>query len=234
MMIQTLTVSQTVGADDRHFLSNHYHLTSTADWCLHFNGALYTLTCQSRQLSLCLDFLTGNYRHRQANPRKEPLVNALKIKKKLPKTLFDATPGVLKDSLMLAGRGVRITAVERNPLLFIMVRQALRHLPTALAVDYQFGDARDFFEAYAVESIYLDPMYPPPKKHHAKVKKDMQILHHLVGSDEDADTLLTMARQRPARVVVKRPSYAQPLGGESPSFVSQTGATRFDVYLPRS
>ncbi len=231
--LTTLATSPTIRANDYNFLAKHYELSPSAEWCLHFNGEVYTLSCPSRHLSLCLDFRAGNYRHRQANPSKEPLVNAIKIKKKLPKTLFDTTPGVLKDSLMLAARGVCITAVERNPLLFVMVNQALSLLPASVCLDYHFGNSCDFLGDCMTESIYVDPMYPQPKKHRAKVKKDMQILHHLVGADDDADRLFTRARQQPARVVVKRPSYAKPLGGEAPNFVSQTGATRFDVYLPR-
>lgn len=234
-----LALDDNIAVEDGDFLAAFYRLDAQADWRLSFSNGVYTLDNRAQKLSMTLDFRIGSYRHRQQYPSKEPLVKAVKIKKKLPQTLIDATPGVLKDSLMLASRGVQITAVERNPLLFVMVRQALSVLPETSNITYDFGDACEKLREYTAAVIYLDPMYPEKKngkkneKKQAKVKKDMQILHQIVGEDADADQLLLVARQQPSRVVVKRPRYAEPLAGEQPDFEAKMGATRFDVYLPR-
>lgn len=225
-----LALSDTVTERDRDFLASFYTLTDDAQWRLSEVDNVYCLTHQTNHLSLTLDFNSGHYRHRHNHPSKEPLIKAIKIKQKLPKTLIDATPGVLKDSLMLAGRGVNITAIERNPLLFVLVKRALAQFDESLSIDYRFGDAKEVLPHCGADAIYLDPMYPPKKKH-AQVKKDMQILHHVVGADHDADDLFIVARQQHTRMIVKRPSYAEPLAKVKPDFVSQTGTTRFDVYL---
>ncbi len=235
-MLTTLSVCP--AAPDRDFLAIYYTLTENSDWRLDFDGEVYTLAKPADKLSLTLDFRRGKYRYRAQHAGKEPLAQAVKIKKKLPDTVFDATPGVLKDSLMLASRGIHVTACERNPLVFALVRQALSVLENdelKARIDYHFGDAGlALAQLPATDIIYLDPMYPPPQnaKKSAQVKKDMQVLHDVVGTDSDAAQLFAAARRQPARLVVKRPSYAEPLADIAPSFVSQTGSTRFDVYLP--
>ncbi len=213
------------------FLSQYYGFDDTADWQLTLHQHIYTLLQKSTGLTLHLDFRQGNYYYRNHHKGKEALLQAVKIKKYLPKHLIDATPGVLKDSFMLAGRGIHITAIERNPLLYLMVKQALSQV--ACPIDYYFGEAADRLGDFSAQIIYLDPMYPPKYKS-AAVKKDMQILHHIVGSDADAAHLLNVARQQPARVVVKRPVYAGSLSATPPDFIIQAGkrgTTRFEVYL---
>jgi 16S rRNA (guanine1516-N2)-methyltransferase len=74
-------------------------------------------------------------------------------------------------------------------------------------------------------------MYPVRKKS-ALVKKDMQILQHLLGKDESAELLLQTALECAARrVVVKRPIHAEPVGGMNPGTSISGKKTRYDVYL---
>lgn len=230
----SLNPHASVNQRDVDFLSRFYRITGQADWCLkRDNDNNYQLLNHVNQLALTIDFRCGNYRHRNHYHSKEPLLKAIKIKQKLPKYVLDTTPGVLKDSFMLAGRGIEVTAIERNPLLYIMVNDALDKVETSIT--YYFGDAKAELVNYTPDIIYLDPMYPDKKKS-AQVKKDMQILHQLIGADSDGDQLLLSARQHAstiqARIVVKRPSYAKPLGGQSPDFNYRSSHTRFDIYLP--
>jgi 16S rRNA (guanine1516-N2)-methyltransferase len=79
--------------------------------------------------------------------------------------------------------------------------------------------------------IYLDPMYPHREKS-AAVKKEMRVFQSLVGEDLDADDLLAPAiALAKYRVVVKRPSYAPPLAGKTPSTSINMKKNRFDVYV---
>ncbi len=213
------------------FLGRYYGFDDTADWQLTLHQHIYTLLQRSTGLALRIDFRQGKYRYRNHHKGKEPLLQAVKIKKRLPERLIDATPGVLKDSFMLAGRGIHVTAIERNPLLYLMVKQSLSQV--ACPIDYYFGEAADRLGDFPAPVIYLDPMYPPRHKS-AAVKKAMQILHRIVGSDADAAHLFRVARQQHARVVVKRPAYAASLSTTPPDFICRAdkrGATRFEVYL---
>jgi len=79
--------------------------------------------------------------------------------------------------------------------------------------------------------VYLDPMYPATGKS-AKVKKDMQALHSLIGPDTDSPSLLEAALGCALqRVVVKRPRRSKPIAGPSPSTEILSPNTRYDVYL---
>ena len=83
----------------------------------------------------------------------------------------------------------------------------------------------------APDVIYLDPMFPERKKK-AQVKKEMQILHQLLGSDDHTayplELALSLAKRR---VVVKRPKQAEDLNGLEPSFRVVGKAGRYDIYL---
>jgi|GEM_PF-6476691 len=239
MILPALCLSSQLPAGDSDFLRKHYHIVNNdqkaeGTWSLSLVDGCYVLQNECDQLRLAIDFRRDNYRHRNRFIGQEKLVKAIRIKGRLPKTLIDATPGVLKDSFMLANRGIAITAIERQALIYVMVKRALSHVQNSIPypIDYRFGDAIDDLSKYHSDIIYLDPMYPPSQKS-AQVKKDMQVLQRLVGSDEDASELLHSARHRAARVVVKRPSGSKPLGNITPDFVARTATTRFDVYLPR-
>jgi 16S rRNA (guanine1516-N2)-methyltransferase len=78
--------------------------------------------------------------------------------------------------------------------------------------------------------VYVDPMFPLRKKS-AKVKKQMQAFHAIVGTDPDADQLLanalTVAKYR---VVVKRPAGAGFLAETKPNYSLEGKSTRYDIY----
>jgi 16S rRNA (guanine1516-N2)-methyltransferase len=82
--------------------------------------------------------------------------------------------------------------------------------------------------------IYLDPMFPQRTKS-ALVKKEMRLIKDLVGEDQDADQLLTIAlKVARKRIVVKRPRIAEFLGGIKPHSSQIGKANRFDIYMPIS
>ena len=82
-----------------------------------------------------------------------------------------------------------------------------------------------------IDVVYLDPMFPHRKKS-ALVKKEMRVFQQLLGSDDDADSLLAPARELAGkRVVVKRPAYAEPLADVPPAMAITSKKHRFDVYI---
>jgi 16S rRNA (guanine1516-N2)-methyltransferase len=77
----------------------------------------------------------------------------------------------------------------------------------------------------------MDPMYPSRDKS-ALVKKDMQLLHQIVGPDTDSNDLLAISLQRAKkRVVIKRPKGAPFVGNKTPSVNIESKNTRYDVYV---
>ncbi|MFA5551573.1 MAG: class I SAM-dependent methyltransferase [Trueperaceae bacterium] len=161
--------------------------------------------------------------------------------------VVDATAGLGADSFHLASLGLRVTMIERVPLVAALLADAL-----ARAAAGQLGEAArlaaanlSLVQADATEVltqrlelgerpavVYLDPMYPKQGKA-ALPGKGMALFRDLVGSDADSARLLAAAqRAATRRVVVKRPLKAPFLGDLEPSGSLAGGTTRYDLYPP--
>ncbi len=88
----------------------------------------------------------------------------------------------------------------------------------------------DPFAADVSIGIYLDPMYPPPRKASALPRRELQVLRRLLAPSGDLPSLVARARARATRVVVKRPHHAPPVASGA-TFVVESKLVRFDVYL---
>jgi 16S rRNA (guanine1516-N2)-methyltransferase len=189
------------------------------------------------------------------------------------KIVYDLTAGFGQDSLiMIQGGATRVVMVERDPIVTALLSDALRRL-ILIASNDDIADpqtrqrARDLVEKLVLETTrdavevanstvaeqkfgrpdvcYIDPMFPSRKKT-AAVKKNMQILHGLLGSQEIDDSLArqneeelfkaawSLARER---VVVKRPITADSLSTNlkqqdiKPSYKIKGSTNRWDVYV---
>lgn len=176
---------------------------------------------------------------------RQPLLRAAGIKKGDPyrPVVVDATAGLGEDSWLLAGAGCRVVAVERNPVLAALLRDAVeraRDLAPEVAgrITVLAGDAAELLpkmheraDLPAIDVVYLDPMYPGHASRKTAERKPMRVLRWLVGEDSDADSLLEpalMAARR--RVVVKRPTSAAALAGRTPVATHEGRGVRYDVY----
>jgi 16S rRNA (guanine1516-N2)-methyltransferase len=207
-------------------------------------GLTLTATGPGPALAMHLDFVRGRqgYRLAHAGHSREDLVRALG---RLPtgSTILDASAGLGRDSLVLAARGFKVIALERHPVLGALLADALARaathppLKSVLArLELRQADAGEWLAASGVQvdAAVFDPMFPPRSKD-AAVKKEMQVLHRLLGASADPDapaTLAVLRRHVRRRVVVKRPLHAPHLGGETPAHELRGRSTRFDIYLP--
>lgn len=191
-----------------------------------------------------VDFVSGAMAHRRkfGGGRGEAVAKAVGIKGDYLPDVVDATAGLGRDAFVLAALGCRVRMLERHPVVAALLEDGLRrgyadaeiggwlrerltllHVASQLALS-------DIIPAPDV--VYLDPMYPHRQKS-AMVKKEMRVFQSLVGSDQDADALLTPARRlAKKRIVVKRPDYAPPLAGEKTQSMVVTKSHRFDIYPP--
>ena len=153
--------------------------------------------------------------------------------------MLDATAGLGRDAFVLATLGCKVTLMERMPIVAALLEDGLARASLSAEVNditknmqLHYGSSIENMDvATPPDVIYLDPMYPHKKKS-ALVKKEMRIFQSLVGSDDDADNLLAPAlKLAKYRVVVKRPSYAPPLAGKTPSTTIKMKKNRFDVYV---
>lgn len=199
----------------------------------------------AKSLPLYIDFSskTMQYRQKHCSLRKEALARALGLKNKTPKNIIDATGGLARDSYILAALGFSVTVLERSPIIYTLMTDALARGLHQTANQMILSrihpihtDAITYLQSLKPtdrpDIIYLDPMFPPRKKS-ALPKQDMLIFHDIVGEDTDADALLYAALScAKERVVVKRPRHALSLSGNSaPSFSLKGSSSRFDIYL---
>lgn len=157
------------------------------------------------------------------------------------KTVVDATTGWGQDSLFMFRMGFSVLCIERSPVMAVLLQDAFERLGQCDWVQALNLEVPKLLQGNAIEllasletvpdCIYLDPMFPPKRKKSALAKKSMQVLHELIGQDDDKEQLFTAALQATSkRVVVKSPDYAAPLGGKAQQSF-QGKLVRYDVYL---
>ncbi len=211
-----------------------------------FHDDLIELFDTQLNTSISIDFLKGAMAHRQqfGGGRGQAIAKAIGLKSGITPTVLDATAGLAGDAFVLATLGCPVTLVERSPVLFCLLENALERatlnegfeqisqqgfsLINQNANDYIHGQQSK--QQTPPDVIYIDPMYPERKKS-ALVKKDMQILQRLHGQNDDAGNLLDNALLfAKKRVVVKRPTHAETLNEKKPNTCIKSKKTRYDIY----
>ncbi|MCX4193588.1 class I SAM-dependent methyltransferase [Methylophaga sp. OBS1] len=191
-----------------------------------------------------IDFSSGKYDHRRkfGGGRGQPLARAVGLKQGQSPSVIDATAGFARDAFVLASLGCEVTMIEQNRIMSLLIEDALIRAADDAAIA-EIAACMKLYQGNAIallaegklqaDVIYLDPMYPGRDKS-ALVKKEMQLLHQLVGADIDSGELLAIAREKAGkRVVVKRPKGAEFVGEKKPAASVQSKNTRFDIYPTR-
>ncbi len=195
-----------------------------------------------------ISFTDGPLLYRSIHSGKKQLIaKAVGLGKGAAPTITDVTAGWGRDGFILATLGCQVTLVERDPVVFRLLKDALHraadHPEIGRWINQRISCLSSTGEEYLrqlndptqqPDVVYLDPMFPERKKK-AAVKKDLQLLQVLVDSPgSDAKELLALARGcAKSRVVVKRPAHGPTLCGGKADITYQGDSTRFDVYLNR-
>lgn len=191
-----------------------------------------------------VDFISGKNAHRRqfGGGKGQPLARAAGLKTTPLPSIVDATAGFGRDAYVLASLGAQITLLERNPIMACLLQDAIDRglMDTDMAAEINRMrvincDSANYLnqlpEIDRPDVVYMDPMYPSREKS-ALVKKDMRLLHELVGPDTDSACLLEVARRvARKRVVVKRPKSAPFVADQKPSAVIESKNTRYDIYF---
>lgn len=244
-----------IHADEQHHetarkFAEQQHLplynNETNGLCLLFASTGYELTDLSTKATIRVTFTEGSLAHRVkfANSYKQPLAKAIGVTNKSKPTVLDITAGLARDAYVLYSLGCSVTMVEASAVLATMIQQAIdysnqtdnENIINCESFKIVNSDSLTYMQNLNIEVpdvIYMDPMYPERKKS-ALVKKDMQILHKLIGppSDELNRNLLNQALQLARqRVVIKRPENASEIDGPPPTLKFSSKKTRYDVYV---
>ena len=183
-----------------------------------------------------------NMLHRVTNGRlqHEMLAKAVKTDQENLKAI-DATAGMGEDSLLLAACGYQVTLYEQNPVIAILLKDALRRAKknTVLKdivsrMQLVEGDSIEHLNKRLdpVDVIYLDPMFPGRQKS-GLINKKLQLIQKLEPpcSKETALFDAAMAAQ-PCKIIVKRPLKSPYLDERVPSYSLKGKAIRYDCYSP--
>ena len=216
------------------------------DLQLLFHDDLIELFDRQLNTTISIDFLKGSLAHRQqfGGGRGQAIAKAMGLKSGITPSILDTTAGLAGDAFVLATLGCPITLIERSPIIFSLIENAVERaslsdkFQTILKQGFHIinGDANDYIskqlnnQTEAPDVIYIDPMYPDRKKS-ALVKKDMQILQRLHEKDDNTSELLDNAlKYAGKRVVVKRPIQAETINKKVPDTCIKSKKTRYDIY----
>lgn len=228
--------------------SNRRELSEMADFSINISkdGLSFLSNTQNHGAIRC-DFVSGSHRHRRnyGGGNGQMIAKAVGVSGKFLPNVLDLTAGLGSDAFVLASLGCRVKLLERNPIVYLLLKDGLERAHLAGEDDDSLAAIIDRMELTHINScnyldsmgtssfpdvIYLDPMFPPRKKS-AQVKKEMQALHRIVGEDEDAAITLQKALDKAVyRLVVKRPANSDYLGMIEPSYSLQGKSTRYDIF----
>ncbi len=165
-----------------------------------------------------------------------------KQKQKQKLSVLDAMTGLGSDAFLLACAGCRVTMLERNEIVFSLLRDGLlrgsKGLPeTRAAVAEMMLLKGDFLEKNDeldnFDVLYIDPMFPS-KRNTARSKKPMYLLQQLLGEAQEETDLLSLALSKARdRVVVKRAKHSPNYNNRKPDINFKGTSSRYDVYLVR-
>ncbi len=191
---------------------------------------------------LVIDFVGGAVGHRlRANEgRGLPLLKAIGLKKGVVPSVVDATAGLGRDAFLMASHGVDVTLIERSPVLYARLAEAMARAAAEGGVYAEIiarmtllhGNSIALLPTLSPDVVLVDPMHPP-RHNSALVKKEMRLLRDIVGADDDQLQLMTAALAAARkRVVLKWPQKAAPMPGlRTPSHQITGKNTRYDVFM---
>ncbi len=196
------------------------------------------------KLSFLPDLATETKRLTPDKLRRELLVRAAAVRNNDDDLLaIDATAGLGADALLLAGAGFTVDLYERNPVISVLLENAIERAQNdadckeiASRLVLHFEDSVLALPHYngRASVVYLDPMFPKRTKA-AAVKKKFQLLHDIEQPCTDEQELFEAAlAAKPQRIIVKRPIKGPYLAGVKPHHSLKGKAVRYDCIEPLS
>lgn len=193
-------------------------------------------------IKISADWQSHQSRIVKAGKNNELLLKACKLKacqSNEPMRVIDATAGFGIDGLILASTGARVTLIEQNPILFLLLKAEQHKMSQhpnwqklMSRMDIIYGDSGKILHTLdKVDLIYLDPMFPSDS-YKGLVNKHMQVLHQYINppSFDDEVALFETAIAHCDKLVIKRPISAPNFANINPMQSVSNDIVRFDKY----
>ncbi|MGH1578457.1 class I SAM-dependent methyltransferase [Planktotalea sp.] len=188
------------------------------------------------------DFVNGAVGHRLrfGGGRGQDLPKAMGLRSGKTPKIIDATAGLGRDAFLLASLGAEVTLIERSPEMHALLQAGMErarlegngYTEIIARMTLLHGDSKELLPNLEADAILIDPMHPP-RKNSALVKRELRQVREIVGTDEDAAELLSVAlASARKRVVLKWPAKAAPIEGIRACSHQILGkSTRYDVFM---
>ena len=188
---------------------------------------------------LHVDFLKGKLGWRLKRAQHEGNLKKALGKKDKKLFIFDATAGLLSDTMIFLSLGHKVVAVEQSKILFCLVNDAIQRARDKIPYlnNLQFLNDNSLL-AYkkqnkVFDAIYLDPMYPIIKKSIKKrgsINNIKQILEieNLVSDEKEIIDIFMKFNYK--KIIVKRPLKSEKKYSNI-NYQVKGKTTRFDIYI---
>jgi 16S rRNA (guanine1516-N2)-methyltransferase len=190
--------------------------------------------------SLNIDFLSGPIGWRLNRSEHEKHIKKALGKSLNPLNIFDATAGMLADTMIFLSLGHQVVACEQSNIIYLLIRDACERAKASLPfldnLTLLNGDARDIYNEKKYidfDVIYLDPLYPKTKKA-SKGSGEIDLLRKIIdleGIEDAGDSIFhTFQSADCKKIILKRPIKA-PLICNKINYQIKGKSTRFDIYI---
>ena len=180
-------------------------------------------------------FTSGKFSTRISQYQGENLLKkAIGWQSKIQKHILDATGGLGHDSFILALLGQKITLLEKNIGLCILIEEALHNLPNLPYfknaknnISIINSDSRAFLSsAENFDVVYIDPMFNSKKK--LKRTKQMEFLDNYLNEYDDPSAEFYESNFK--RLVIKKELRATSSIKDCSALSFRGSSVRYDIY----
>ena len=188
---------------------------------------------------LHVDFLKGKLGWRLKRAQHEGNLKKALGKKDKKLFIFDATAGLLSDTMIFLSLGHKVVAVEQSKILFCLVNDAIQRardkIPHLNNLEFLNDNSQLVYKKQdkVFDAIYLDPMYPIIKKSTKKrgsINNIKQILEiENLASDEE-EIIDIFMKYNYKKIIVKRPLKSEKKYSNI-NYQVKGKTTRFDIYI---
>ena len=181
-------------------------------------------------------FSEGKFRARISQYQGESLLKkAIGWQSTSQKHILDTTGGLGHDAFILALLGQKITVLEKNTGLCILIEEALNNLPklpyfnnARNNISIINKDSRAFLtSAEHFDVIYIDPMFNSEKK--LKRSKQMEFLANYLAEYDDPS--IDFYQTKFKRMVIKKEFRSSSGIKDDPAISFKGASIKYDVYL---
>ena len=229
-----------------HNISNNFNLdiTNASPLSKYYfiydkNGLSFIRDSKNPKETLNINFLKGKLGWRLKRVNHETKLKKALGKAKVPLNIFDATAGLLSDSMIFLSLGHNVVAVEQSKIIYLLLEDAIRRakdsMPFLSNIKLINGNSFDVIKQFDAlfDVIYLDPMYPI-LKHNIKKSGELNAIRSILEIENlsnDEDSMINdFMRLDYKKIILKRPLKSKKIYSNI-NYQVKGRTTRFDIYL---